>query len=95
VKLSFTQKALAALQGEVALAPRAQAPVGATVAVGPDANFAHGYIVTFTPTGGDVGGLELLAGAGDYLYTLRVVAKPDTVSRPAEEQLLRALLARR
>jgi hypothetical protein len=26
---------------------------------------------------------------------LRVVAKPDTVSRPAEEQLLRALLARR
>jgi hypothetical protein len=95
VKLSSTQKALAALQEEVALAPRAQAPAGATVAVGPDANFAHGYIVTFTPTAGDVGGLELLAGAGDYLYTLRVVAKPDTVSRPAEEQLLRALLARR
>jgi hypothetical protein len=73
----------------------AQAPAGATVAVGPDANFAHGYIVNFTPTTGGVGGLELLAGAGDYLYTLRVVAKPDTVSRPAEEQLLRALLARR
>ena len=94
VKLSSTQNALAALQGEVALAPRAQAPAGATVAVGPDANFAHGYIVTFTPTAGGVGGLELLAAAGDYLYTLRVVAQPDTVSPPAEEQLLRALLAR-
>jgi hypothetical protein len=95
VKLSSTQKALAALQEEVALSPRAQAPAGATVAVGPDANFVHGYIVTFTPTAGDVGGLELLASAGDYLYTLRVVARPDTVSRPAEEQLLRVLLARR
>jgi hypothetical protein len=95
VKLSSTQKALAALQEEVALVPRAQAPAGTTVAVDPDANFAHGYIVTFTPTVGDVGGLELLASAGDYLYTLRVVAKPDTVSRPAEEQLLSALLARR
>jgi len=95
VKLSSTQKALAALQEEVALAPRAQAPAGATVAVDPDANFAHGYIVTFTPKAGDLGGLELLAGAGDYLYTLRVVAKPDTISRPAEEQLLRTLLARR
>jgi hypothetical protein len=95
VKLSSPQKALAALQGEVALAPRTQAPAGATVAVGPDTNFAHGYIVTFTPTAGGVGGLELLACAGDYLYTLRVVAKPDTVSRPAQEQLLLALLARR
>ena len=95
VKLSSAQKALAALQEEVALAPRAQAPAGTTVAVGPDANFAHGYIVTFTPAGGGVGGLELLAGAGDYLYTLRVVATPDTVSRPAEELLLRTLLQRR
>jgi hypothetical protein len=95
VKLGSTQKALAALQGEVALAPRDQPPAGATVAVGPDAHFAHGDIVTFTPTAGGVGGLELLASAGDYLYTLRVVAKPDTVSRSAEEQLLRALLARR
>lgn len=95
VRLSSTQNALAALQGEVALAPRAQAPAGATVAVGPDRSFAHGYIVTFTPTATGVGGLELLACAGAYLYTLSVVAQPDTVSRPAEEQLLRALLARR
>ncbi len=94
VELSSPQQALAALQGEVALAPRAQAPAGATVAAGPDTNLAQGYIVTFTPTAGGVGGLELLASAGDYFYTLRAVAKPDTVSRPAEEQLLRALLAR-
>ena len=95
VKLRSPRKVLAALRKEVSLAPRAQAPAGATVAVGPDTSFAHGYIVTFTPTAAGVGGLELLAGAGDYLYTLRVVATPDTVSRPAEEQLLHVLLARR
>ena len=95
VELSSPQEALAALRGEIALAPRAQAPAGATGAAGPDTNLAtQGYIVTFTPTAGGVGGLELLASAGDYLYTLRAVAKPDTVSRPAEEQLLHALLAR-
>ena len=95
VKLSSAPKALAALQGEAALAARTQAPAGTTVAVGTDTSFAHGSIVTFTPTAGGVGGLELLASAGDYLYTLRVVATPDTVSRPVEEQLLSALLARR
>jgi hypothetical protein len=94
VKLSSPQQALAALQGEVALAPRVQAPAGATVAAGPDPNLAQGYIVTFTPAVGGVGGLELLASAGDYLYTLKAVAKPDNVSPPAEEQLLRTLLAR-
>jgi hypothetical protein len=94
VKLSSPQLAPAALRGEVALASRAQAPAGATVAAGPDTNLAQSYIVTFTPTAGGVGGLELLASARNYLYTLRAVAKPDTVSRPAEEQLLRALLAR-
>jgi hypothetical protein len=94
VKLSSPQQALAALQGEVTLAARAQAPAGTAVAAGPDTNLAQSYIVTFTPTAGGAGGLELLASAGDYLYTLRAVAKPDKVSRPAEEQLLRALLAR-
>lgn len=94
VKLSSPQQALAALQGEVTLAFRAQAPADALVAAGPDTNFALGYIVTFTPTAGGGGGLELLASAGDFLYMLRAVAKPDTVSRPAEEQLLGALLAR-
>jgi hypothetical protein len=95
VKLSSPQKALSGLQAEVALAPRAQAPAGVTVTVGPDINFAHAFIVTFTPTAGGVGGLELLACAGNYLYTLRVVAKPDTVSRASEEQRLRLLLTRR
>jgi hypothetical protein len=94
VKLGSSRKALSALQGEVALVPRAQAPAGATVTVDPDINFAHAFIVTFTPTAGGAGGIELLACAGNYLYTLRVVAKPDTVSRPSEEQLVRVLLAR-
>ena len=94
VELSSPQQALAALQGEVALAPRTQAPAGTTVTAGPDTNLAQCYIVTFTPTAGGVGGLELLASSGDYLYTLRAVAKPDTVSRPVEEQLLGVLLAR-
>ncbi len=97
-ELSSPQQALAALQGEVALAPRTQAPGGTTVTAGPDTNLAQCYIVTFTPTAGGVGGLELLASSGDYLYTLRAVvravAKPDTVSRPVEEQLLGVLLAR-
>jgi hypothetical protein len=95
MKLSSPGKALSALRGEVALVSRTQAPAGATVAVAPDTNFANASIVTFTPTAGGVGGLELLASAGNYVYTLTVVAKPDTVSRPADEQLLRVLLARR
>ncbi len=94
VELSSPQQALAALQGEVALAPRVQAPPGTTVAASLDTNLAQCYIVTFTPTAGGIGGLELLVRTGDYVYTLRAVAKPDTVSRPAEEQLLRVLLAR-
>ena len=94
VELSSPQQALAALQGEVTLAARAQAPTGTTVAASLDTNLAQGYVLTFTPTGGGVGGLELLASAGDYLYTLRAVAKPDKVSRPAEEQLLDVVLAR-
>ena len=94
VKLSSPQQALAALQGEAGLAARTQAPAGAAVVAGPDANVAQSEILTFTPTAGGTGGLELLASTGDYLYTLRVVAKPDTVSRLADEQLLRMLLAR-
>ena len=93
-ELSSPQHALAALQGEVALASRNQAPAGAKVAAVHDTDLAQGYIVTFTPTAGGVGGLELLAIAGDYLYTLKALQNPDAVSRPAEEQLLRALLAR-
>jgi hypothetical protein len=95
VELSAPQQALAALQGEATLAARAEAPAGTIVATSLDTNLAQGYVVTFTPTAGGVGGLELLASAGDYVYTLRAVANPDTVSRPAEEQLLRMLLARR
>ena len=94
VMLSSPQQALAALQGEAGLAARTQAPAGAAVVAGPDANVAQSEILTFTPTAGGTGGLELLASTGDYLYTLRVVAKPDTVSRLADEQLLRMLLAR-
>jgi len=93
-KLGSPQQALAALQGEVTLASSAQAPAGATVTAGPDTNLAQCYIITFTPTAGGVGGLELLASAGNYLYTLTATAKPDTVSRPTEEQLLRTVLAR-
>ena len=94
VELSSPQQSLALLRGELTLAPRAQAPAGTTVTASPDANLAQSYIVTFTPTAGGVGGLELLASAGDYLYTLTAVAKPDTVSRRAEEHLLGVLLAR-
>jgi hypothetical protein len=93
-KLSSPQQARAALQGVVTLAAGTQAPAGTTVATGPDTNLPQGYIITFTPTAGGVGGLELLASAGNYLYTLRAVAKPDMVSRPAEELLLGAVLAR-
>jgi len=94
VKLSSPQQALAALQGEVTLAARDQAPAGTTAAAGPDPNLGQAYIVTFTPTGGGAGGLELIASAGDDVYTLRAVATPDTVSRPTEEQLLGAVIAR-
>jgi hypothetical protein len=94
VELGSPQQALAARQGEVALAPSAQAPVGTSVAAGPDTSLAQASIVTFTPTAGGVGGLELLVSDGDYLYTLRAVERPDTVSRAAVEQLLGALLAR-
>jgi hypothetical protein len=94
VELGSPQQALAALQGEVTLAAGTQAPAGTTVTTAPDTNFAQGYIVTFTPTAGGVGGLELLASAGKYLYTLRAVANPDTVSRQTEEQLLGAVIAR-
>jgi hypothetical protein len=94
VKLSSPQRALVALQQEVALAARTQAPAGATVSTGRDTHLPQGYILTFTASAGGVGGLELLASAGKYLYTLRAVANPGSVSQPAEEQLLRAVLAR-
>ena len=67
--------------------------MGAKVAAVHDTDLPQGYIVTFTRTASGVGGLELLAIAGDYLYTLKALENPDAVSRPAEEQLLRALLA--
>jgi hypothetical protein len=94
VKLSSAQRARVALQQEVTLAARTQAPAGATVSTGRDTNLPQSYILTFTATAGGAGGLELLASAGRYLYTLRAVANSGSVSRPAEEQLLRAVLAR-
>jgi hypothetical protein len=94
VKLSSPQRALVALQQEAALAARTQAPAGATVSTGRDTHLPQGYVLTFTATAGGVGGLELLASAGKYLYTLRAVANSGSVSLPAEEQLLRAVLAR-
>jgi hypothetical protein len=94
VKLSSHRRALAALQREVTLAARTQAPVGATVTTGRDTHLPQGYILTFTAPAGGVGGLELLASAGKYLYTLRAVARSGSVSRPIEEQLLRAVIAR-
>jgi hypothetical protein len=94
VKLSSPQQARAALKAEVALASRAQQPAGTTVAALLDTNLPPGSIVTFTPTAGGAGGLELLDTAGDYVYTLRAVAKPDTILPSVEEQLLGVLLAR-
>jgi hypothetical protein len=95
VELRSPQQALTALQGELTLAARAQAPAGTTVAASLDTDLAQGYVVTFTPTtAGGVGGLELLAGSANFLYTLRAVATPDTISRQAEEQLLDVVLAR-
>ena len=60
---------------------------------GPRHPLPQGYILTFAATAGGVGGLELLASAGKYLYTLRAVANSGSVSRPAEEPLLGELLA--
>ena len=94
VKLSSPQRALVALQQDVTLAARTQAPAGATVSTGRDTHLPQGYILTFTATAGGAGGLELLASAGSYVYTLRAVASSGSVSLPAEEQLLRAVLAR-
>jgi hypothetical protein len=94
VKLSSPQEALATLQGEVTLAAADQAPAGTSVTVAPDNNLNQTFIITFTPSAGGTGGLELLASAGDYLYTLKAVEKPDAVSRAAEEQLLGLLLSR-
>ena len=93
-KLGSPQQALAALQGEVALASSGQAPTDTTVTAGPDTNLTKCYVITFSPIAGGVGGLELLASAGNYLYTLTAMAQPDMVSRPTEEQLLRTVLAR-
>ena len=83
------QRALVALQQEVALAARTQAPAGATVSTGRDTHLPQGYVLTFAATAGGVGGLELLASAGKYLYTLRAVANSGSVALLAEEQLLR------
>jgi hypothetical protein len=94
VELSSPQQALAALQGEVALAASDQGPAGTTGAAAPDTNLESAFIVTFTPSAGGPGGLELLASTGNYVYTLRAVGKPPVVSRPVEEQLLGELLSR-
>jgi len=94
VELSSPRRALAALTAESALAAGTQAPARTTVLSGSDAGFAHGSIITFTPISGGLGGLELLASAGNYLYTLTALEKPDTVSREAEEKILGELIAR-
>jgi hypothetical protein len=94
VELSSPQQALAALQEEVTLAAGDQGPAGTTAAAGPDTNLESAFIVTFTPSAGGSGGLELLASAGNYVDTLRAVGKPTVVSRAAEERLLGELLSR-
>jgi hypothetical protein len=94
VELSSPQQALAALNGEVTLAVGDQGPAGTTATASPDTNLESAFIVTFTPSAGRTGGLELLASAGDYVYTLRAVGKPTVVSRQAEEQLLGEVLSR-
>ncbi len=94
VDLSSPQQALAAAQGEVTLAVANQAPAGATGAASPDPNLGQAYIITFTPSGGGPGGLELVASAGNTVYTLRAVGAPTVVSRPAAEQLLGEVVSR-
>jgi hypothetical protein len=94
VELSSAQQALATAQGEVTLAAGDQGPAGTTASASPDANLGQAYIVTFTPSAGGPGGLELVASAGATVYTLRAVGPPTVVSRPVAEQLLGELVSR-
>jgi len=95
IELSSASGAATALNGELALSARSQAPAGTTVTSARDTALAAAVLLTFRPKlHGQRGGLELLARAGNYLYTLQATDKPDGVSRVTLERLLKTILAR-
>ncbi len=83
-----------ALAADAANAARAQAPPHDRAARAVDHAFTHAIAVTFTPPiMGWAGGVEVLATAGSYLYTLKATSKPDTVSRESIDKLLAKVMA--
>jgi hypothetical protein len=95
IELGSSTLAARALDAEARLAAHTQAPPHDTALVRTDSNFTRAMIVTFTPpTGGGAGGVEVLASAGNYIYTLQALQKPDSVSTGRIEGLLRIVMGR-
>jgi len=83
-----------ALAADAANAARAQAPPHDRVARAGDHAFGHAILLTFTPpVAGWAGGVEVLAVAGNYLYTLKGISKPDAVSRESIDRLLAKVMS--
>jgi hypothetical protein len=94
-ELGSPQQAEAALTAWVNIAAHNQAPKGTTAAVAADTSFRRGFVVTFTPNvSSDFNGVEVLAAEGSYLYMLRSVQEPNTVSQAATDKLLHTVVAR-
>lgn len=95
VELGSPRLAARALIGEAKLSARSQAPANTTVTSAADQDIQHATLVTFRPAHyGEIGGLEVLACAGNYLYTLQGIDEPDAVSLQATEQLLTTVMSR-
>ncbi len=98
----------AAELGTPALACRAVAPLarldarelsppGSHATISRDTDIARSRIVTYTPPRASwTGGLEVIACAGNYVYTLRDIGKPAAIVRQqAVDTLLARVIARR
>jgi len=95
VELGSPRLAARALTGETKLSALSQAPANTTVRSAPDQDIHPATLVTFRPAHyGEVGGLEVLACAGSYLYTLRGIDQPDSVSLQTIEKLLTTVMSR-
>ncbi len=95
VELASSSDAHLVLASEAKLCRETQAPAGTAVTATRDTHLEHAILIRFTPsTRGREGGLQLLAQAGSYFYSLRIVAHPDDVSSTTLERLVNLIISR-
>jgi hypothetical protein len=95
-EFSSPGSACAAVAPAAALDARSQAPPHDRAVIGRDAGVPRSRQITFTPpVAAWAGGVEIIACAGDYVYTLQYTGKPSTsISATAATALLTKVIAR-